>query len=127
MEKYTGRITFPSGHFYVPNEKGVTDSLFEGTTTASGVFKPRSNGVMFFDLNKTPIFFLVCNTHNEHFFVSVGVHEGKVFYQHALCEWAEKLLGFDSMGYLGQSNFTTTLARRLGYDKRQKTKKEIRI
>lgn len=106
------RVTFPSGIYFVRTDKDVINSLFEDKQTASGTFKRFKRGVMFYDMQKNPLFYLVCNKYGERFFVSCGKHNGKTFYMHALTNTTEKLLGFDTMKYSDEAYF----ARSIGTD-----------
>jgi hypothetical protein len=63
-------LTFNDLVFFVPKESQVVSSLFKAPTTASGTFKARKNGIMFYDLKGHERVFLVANNNSDNFFVS---------------------------------------------------------
>jgi hypothetical protein len=83
-------LAFNERVFFVPKESQIVDSLFRGPTTASGTFKLRKSGIMFYDLKGCERVFLVANQHSEPFLVSCGrslMKNGKTrtTYMYALC------------------------------------------
>ena len=83
-------LAFNERVFFVPKESQIVDSLFRGPTTASGTFKLRKNGIMFYDLKGHERVFLAANQHSEPFLVSCGrelMKNGKTRtrYMNALC------------------------------------------
>jgi hypothetical protein len=83
-------LAFNERVFFVPKESQIVDSLFRGPTTASGTFKLRKNGIMFYDLKGHETVFLAANQHSEPFLVSCGrelMKNGKTRtrYMNALC------------------------------------------
>jgi hypothetical protein len=81
--------------FFVPNSKSLVDSLFQGPNTASGTYKIRKNGVLFFKPTGEPF----ANKHGERFFVTAYRFDadGKMRYMHALTDEGERLLGVKGM------------------------------
>jgi hypothetical protein len=83
-------LAFNERVFFAPSASRTVDTLFSGPTTASGTFKVRKNGIMFYDLKGCERVFLVANKHSEFFFVSCGrvlMKNGKTrtTYMNALC------------------------------------------
>ena len=94
-----GKITFPSGVFYVPSSMKLVESLFEGPTTARGTFKILKGGIMFRDGQGVPEAFLVTNPFGENFFVSCHVTEsGKTRYMHSTTSESDRILGIGDYG-----------------------------
>lgn len=87
-------ITFPSGVWFAPSSRNLVSSLFAPGGTASGTYKLRKGGIMFYCGNGDPWFFLVANRHGERFFVSCGKQsDGRTVYFHALSTLDEEALG----------------------------------
>lgn len=81
--------------FFVSSNKLLVESLFKSSQTASGVFKVRKNGILFFGGDGNPFAFLVANRFGERFFVSCRKNElGKgIRFFFSLMESDEKRLG----------------------------------
>lgn len=87
-------VFFPNGVWFTSSTGKMVSSLFATTVTASGTYKIRKGGIMFFRGNGEPWFFLVANTHGERFFVSCSKQpDGKTRYSFALSSLEEKALG----------------------------------
>ena len=83
-------LAFNERVFFVPSVSQAVDTLFKGPTTASGTFKVRKNGIMFYDLKGYERVFLAANQHTEPFLASCGrelMKNGKTRtrYMNALC------------------------------------------
>jgi hypothetical protein len=107
-------LAFSERVFFVPKESQIVDSLFRGPTTASGTFKSRKNGIMFYDLKGHERVFLVANKDCEPFLVSCGrelMKNGKTRtrYMHAVCALDELWLDLRGLSWSEGS----ALARRL--------------
>jgi selenophosphate synthase len=63
-------LVFDERVFFVPKGSQTIDSLFSGPVTASGTFKVRKNGIMFYDLKGHERVFLAANKHSQPFLVS---------------------------------------------------------
>jgi len=100
--------------FFVPKTSQIVDTLFKGPTTASGTFKVRKNGIMFYDLKGCERVFLVANDGSDNFFVScdsrVSVNKKRqVRYMFGLSSLDSLWLLIRGLSYSEQ----ITLARRL--------------
>jgi hypothetical protein len=87
-------------NIFTPKNKMV-ETLFKPIQgkTASGFYKIKNDGILFFRPSGEHWFFLVANRHDERFFVTCGENNGKPFFMHSLCCTEEKQLGFDKIKY----------------------------
>lgn len=90
--------------FFVASNSQVVDSLFTGPSTASGTYKIRKNGILFFDLQGIARVFLCANPNSDPFFVSCSYHTSKngrrsLRYMQALCALDELWLDVRGMSY----------------------------
>jgi hypothetical protein len=88
-------LTVSDSVFFVSSNKLLVESLFKSPQTASGVFKVRKNGILFFGGDGNPFAFLVANRFGERFFVSCRKNElGKgIRYFFSIMDSDEKRLG----------------------------------
>lgn len=104
---------------FVPTERDIAKTLFEGPTTASGTYQVKRNGILFCDLpNATfkgvPRVFLACNENSDPFFVSCFYHTSKsgrkiLRYMNALCSLDELFLGIRNLSYSEQRHLALSL------------------
>lgn len=83
--------------YFVEQSKQVVASLFSPTngSTASGTFKIKKRGVLFFDLKGEPFIYLCANEDYTPFFVSCFTQDdGRIRYMFALDSNHEQQLGF---------------------------------
>lgn len=86
--------------YFVKSAKELVDTLFTPPRTASGTYKLRSNGILFFKPTGEPFAFLVANRHNERFFVTCSRQEdGKLRYMHGLSTSDEQYLGIADLSF----------------------------
>jgi hypothetical protein len=100
--------------FFVSNDDNVVDTLFSGPVTASGTFKVRKNGVVFYDLQGIARVFLCANPGSDPFFVSCSYCTTKsgrrsLRYMNALCSLDELFMGI--RGYTEETYLASSLWR----------------
>jgi hypothetical protein len=93
-----------NGVKFAPSSSALVESLFNPEGTASGFYKKKPNGVLFYKPNGEPFLFLVANRSNPRFFVSCSKQgDGRIRYQYSTCSIDEKRLGINSLSY-GEKN-----------------------
>lgn len=99
--------------FFVPKPSDIVSTLFEGPTTASGTYKVKPKGIMFFDLKGEPQAFLVANQYGERFFVDCWRAEVKgkrrLTYLYSTTQSTQKFLGIEGLSYTQQHELGASL------------------
>jgi hypothetical protein len=98
--------------FFVPNKKQIVESLFKGPNTASGTYKVRKGGILFFDPQDTPRVFLVAHSNTEPFFVTCCRHSlqsNRLRYMHAVCSLDRGFFGIKGLSYMQEMDLAASL------------------
>lgn len=93
-----------NGRRFAKNDVEFNSTLFKQGGTATGFYKMRNNGILFFNLQQKPFLFLCRNDPSSPFFVSCSQVEinGKkqIRYMQSTCSLDEKTIGIDALGYM---------------------------
>ncbi|MDO5947127.1 hypothetical protein [Burkholderia cepacia] len=87
---------------------GSVGSTFDGL---AGFYEAARNGVLLRDLQGEPFVFVVCNAHNEHFFVSCRRTDDGIRYMHSTSTSDERRLGLDTLRYKATCDLAEKLVR----------------
>lgn len=100
---------------FAPSKDAMIETLFRPVNgrTADGHYRIFKGGVQLFDAQGDLFAFLVVNGHNEQFFVSAVMDNGRAHYMFALSSMDEKELGVEGMGYMEQNEAAMTAAKSL--------------
>jgi hypothetical protein len=106
------KITFPNGIYFVQHEKDIINSLFTGSTTASGTYKVKDKGILFYDIKGEPFVYLSANNEYSPFFVTCWKENGRIHYLLSGCiSKTEELLGINKMGHIEGREFALEIWR----------------
>ena len=104
-----------NGLKFAKNNNEFAETLFQSGGTASGFYKIKKNGILFYDMQHNPIFFLCRNNPTEPFFVSccsdtvLSTGKNVIRYMNSTINQHDKMLGLDKLGYLAQHEFCLTI------------------
>ena len=99
--------------FFVPKKSDIIKTLFNGPVTASGIYKVKPKGIMFFDLKGEPQAFLVANQWGQRFFVDCWRAEVKgkrrLTYHYCTTQSTQKFLGIEGLSCTQQHELGASL------------------
>jgi len=109
------KLTTIGTTYFVRNNKKVIESLFTGGSTAAGTFKALKGRVMFYDMKGELFAALIVNKHGDApFFVNAcTLKNGKIFYQYATGDIAERNLGIAGLGYMAMHDVAANVEKQV--------------